>query len=202
MNGKTLIAGASGVAAIAFTLVLTTSNLRADPTVPYDESQALRNRVTTLEAEVKALKSEIEELKSQRMMPFGDFQSGSEFKGKVNINGKEYNLPQDKEKLEKDMPNFKFGEGLFNFEKDGDRLKFDLPEMKFEGKAGKVYVLPRDFDKLQNDPDFKLDRLEIGPGERRMEFDMSRAEEAIREAMKNLRKSLKETPSEVQPSSV
>ncbi len=202
MNGKTLIAGASGVAAIAFTLVLTTSNLRADPTVPYDESQALRNRVSTLEAEVKALKSEIEQLKSQRLMPFGDFKSHSDFSGKVKINGKEYILPRDKEKLEKDMPNFKFGEGLFNFEKDGERLKFDLPEIKFEGKGGKVYILPRDIEKLEKDPNFKLDGLELGPGEHRMEFDMSRAEEAIREAMKNLRKSLKDAPSEVQPSSV
>ncbi len=133
MNGRTFIAGLAGVAAIAAGLVLTTTSLRADPAPEVDEVAALKQRVTALEAEVRSLRAELNARPDPA--PMFDFKNMPKFDGeakvKVNINGKEYELPRDKEKLKQDMPNMKFGEGMpkmFKFESDGNGFKFELPE--------------------------------------------------------------------------
>lgn len=196
MNGRTLLAGVSSIAAIAFTLILTTTNLRADPTAAVDEVSQLRNRVAALEAEVKALRAEMKALKAEKMPSFDafklndkDFKLDGKSEVRVNINGKEYILPRDKEKLQKEQPNLKFGAGSFGFGLDGDSLKFTMPDMKFEGKDGKVYILPRDLDKLKSDPDFKAHHFDGKP------FEMSKElQEAMRKAMEELREGLKNLP--------
>lgn len=149
MNGRHLIAGLAALTAVGTTLVITTQPLNAQALEPLSSGQPdrvaqLEKRIAALEAEVKSLR---QELRSRPTAPRElDFRAlpprvSGESKVRVNINGKEYELPRDKEKLRKDFPDMKLGEGLprvfsfgpdsegmFKFEAGKDELRVTVPK--------------------------------------------------------------------------
>lgn len=195
MTSTSILKIALGISAATTGLVLTTNHLKADPPPPATETQSLRLRIDQLESRLKSLESQVQAMKSQRMgngfnfvtpgtpplagFMFGD---GSKIKVeridggkvKITIGDKSYVMPDDKEKLAKDFPEFKelepdtmaappmpnmpempanIGNISVNVTKDGDKM---IVKITKDGKES-TYELPRDKDKLAKDfPDLRI----------------------------------------------